>query len=244
MANGGTILVTTNGGVTWTPQSTGSSQSLNAVTFTDATHGWAVGDNGTILATAAGGWPDTTAPTTTVSGADALWHNAPVTVSFSAADNAGGSGVAKTEYQLDARAWTSGTSLTVSGDGTHTINYRSTDNAGNIEAAKSVIVRVDTRKPTSVATKNVTVTKGRKAKLAFKIDDPSPSCGSAKVTITIKLKKKVVKTITISNLATNKAASYSFKVSLKRGSYLWSVQATDIARNAGKASAARKLIVK
>ena len=203
-----------------------------------------MGDNGTILATAAGGWPDTTAPPTTVSGADALWHNAPVTVSFSAADNAGGSGVAKTEYQLGAGAWTTGTSLTVSGDGTHTINYRSTDNAGNIEAAKSVIVRVDTRKPTSVATKNVTVTKGRKAKLAFKIDDPSPSCGSAKVTITIKLKKKVVKTITISNLATNKAASYSFKVSLKRGSYLWSVQATDIARNAGKASAARKLIVK
>ena len=40
----GTIVATTDGGGTWTPQNTSTAERLAGVTFTDATHGWAVGD--------------------------------------------------------------------------------------------------------------------------------------------------------------------------------------------------------
>ena len=36
----------------WIQQSSGTDWWLNSVSFTDASHGWAVGDHGTILATA------------------------------------------------------------------------------------------------------------------------------------------------------------------------------------------------
>jgi len=43
---------------------------------------------------------------------------------------------------------------------------------------------------------------------------------------------------------TNATRSYSFRVTLKKGSYTWTVKATDAAGNAGTASAAKKLVVK
>jgi photosystem II stability/assembly factor-like uncharacterized protein len=51
----GTIIKTTDGGVTWTPQVVGVNELLNAVVFVDATTGWVVGANGTILHTTDGG---------------------------------------------------------------------------------------------------------------------------------------------------------------------------------------------
>jgi cytochrome c len=57
------------------------------------------------------------------------------------------SGVAITQYSVDGGVWTTGTSVTVSlpkrhkragtTAGTHTIQYRSTDKAGNVESVKS-----------------------------------------------------------------------------------------------------------
>ena len=98
--------------------------------------------------------PDITAPTTTVTGSDDKWHNKPVTVTFTATDEPGGSGVAFTEYSLSGGAiWTVGTSVTIaapanhSRDGVYMILYRSTDNAGNQGVAKSVTVKIDTRPP-------------------------------------------------------------------------------------------------
>ena len=84
-------------GAPWTPQSSGTAHSLHGVAFVESLHGWAVGDQGTILATATGG-KDVIAPTTTPSGAvDGRWYKAPVTVTLTATDGAGGSGVASTE---------------------------------------------------------------------------------------------------------------------------------------------------
>jgi photosystem II stability/assembly factor-like uncharacterized protein len=54
----GTILRSTDGGLTWSPQpapNPGSPGFLDAVYFTDATTGWAVGGEGTILNTSNGG---------------------------------------------------------------------------------------------------------------------------------------------------------------------------------------------
>ncbi|HEY5529969.1 MAG TPA: YCF48-related protein [Thermoleophilia bacterium] len=47
----GAVLVSSDGGLTWQRQDSGVDVDLNAVDFTDATHGWAVGDKGTVIAT-------------------------------------------------------------------------------------------------------------------------------------------------------------------------------------------------
>ncbi len=83
---------------------------------------------------------DTKAPVTTQSGADNAWHATPVTVTFKATDAL--SGVAFTEYQLDGGSWTRGTTLTVSAVGAHTVAYRSHDNAGNVETARTAQVNI------------------------------------------------------------------------------------------------------
>ena len=55
VGGGGTILRTTNGGATWTAQSSGTIQDLQSVFFMDANTGTAVGSAGTILRTTNGG---------------------------------------------------------------------------------------------------------------------------------------------------------------------------------------------
>src|SRR5206468_1317777 len=65
-----------------------------------------------------------------------------------AATDLGGSGVATTEYRLDdAASWTAGTSVAIASDGVHTIAYRSTDAAGNVEAVRTATVGIDTQAP-------------------------------------------------------------------------------------------------
>ena len=101
---------------------------------------------------------DKTAPVTTATLAPAEpngangWYTSPVTVTLAATDEAGGSGVDRTEYQLDGGAWTPYTGpVTVSGDGSHTLAYRSADKAGNVETAKTVTSKLDTTAPVSTA---------------------------------------------------------------------------------------------
>jgi adhesin/invasin len=95
---------------------------------------------------------DNTAPVTT-NNAPAGPQNHDVSVTLGATD--GLTGVASTEYSLDGGStWTSGTLVTIlasSGDGVHTIQYRSRDNAGNVEAIKSTSVTIDTTAPGGTA---------------------------------------------------------------------------------------------
>jgi hypothetical protein len=51
----GTILRTTDGGITWSPQVSGTTLDLNSVCFIDSSSGTAVGDGGTIIHTTDGG---------------------------------------------------------------------------------------------------------------------------------------------------------------------------------------------
>jgi photosynthesis system II assembly factor YCF48-like protein len=62
----GTIVATTDGGATWTAQTSGTTNTLIWVSFVDANHGWAVGEFGTIVATTDGGasWTAQTSGTT------------------------------------------------------------------------------------------------------------------------------------------------------------------------------------
>jgi hypothetical protein len=77
------------------------------------------------------------------------WNNTPVTVTLSASDT--GSGVAGTEYRLQGAAgWTPYVSaFPVVAEGVSAYEYRSTDMAGNTEAAKTVTVKIDTTAPTT-----------------------------------------------------------------------------------------------
>lgn len=76
------------------------------------------------------------------------WYAEAVTVSFSAADNL--SGAAKTEYSLDGGStWLTYTApVTLSQDNKYTVSYRSTDNAGNVEAARTISFNLDQAAPT------------------------------------------------------------------------------------------------
>ena len=94
---------------------------------------------------------DTTPPVTN-DDAPTGWHDHAVKVTLTAGDAS--SSVASTSWSTDAGAdWTQGTVVTVAApaghanDGVHAILYRSADNAGNVEAVKTAIVRIDTRPP-------------------------------------------------------------------------------------------------
>ena len=51
----GTILHTSDGGATWSPQESHTTFTLSGISFADAEHGWAVGNKGTIVHTSDGG---------------------------------------------------------------------------------------------------------------------------------------------------------------------------------------------
>jgi cytochrome c len=93
---------------------------------------------------------DATAPLTAAQFAapnDDGWHNGAIPVTLSAVDTA--SGVASTQYSLDGGPWKPYTEpVNVTGDGTHTVAYRSADRAGNVEQQKAATVKIDGTKPT------------------------------------------------------------------------------------------------
>jgi len=102
---------------------------------------------------------DTTAPTTTATAAPAApngtngWYTSDVNVTLAGNDGATGSGVDKIEYKVDGGAFAAYTApVAITTAGTHTLEFRSTDKAGNVEATKSLTVKVDKTAPTTTAT--------------------------------------------------------------------------------------------
>jgi peptidoglycan/xylan/chitin deacetylase (PgdA/CDA1 family) len=98
--------------------------------------------------------PDTDAPTSSIacnlSPCSTGWYGAAVSVTLSAAD--GGSGVAAIRYTTDGSDPTTASAtytapFTVSS--TTTVKYRAWDNAGNVEATNSQLIRIDTTAPVS-----------------------------------------------------------------------------------------------
>jgi len=71
------------------------------------------------------------------------------TVSLVATDP--GSGVAETLYSLDGGVLTTGTVVTAAGDGTHTVQFWSVDNASNVETPTIVAFLVDATAPATTS---------------------------------------------------------------------------------------------
>jgi hypothetical protein len=190
---------------------------------------------------------DSVAPVTSASGAvDNAWYKTGVTVNLSAADNAGGTGVASITYTLDGAAPVKVLGATaqvpVSGDGAHVITYAATDSSNNTEATRTLTVNIDGVSPVAAVLANATVRKGAKATIKYQVVD-TPA-GAAVTTIKIKNRAgKVVKTLK-STAAVGAAQKAKFTCKLAKGVYKVSAQAKDKAGNVSAVSAARKLTVR
>ena len=100
---------------------------------------------------------DITPPTTTATQSPAAnengWNNTSVTISLSAVDNPDGSGVNRIQYSLSGAQSGSQTvsggsaSMLLSAEGITTLSYYAVDNAGNQEATKTLVVRIDKTPP-------------------------------------------------------------------------------------------------
>jgi large repetitive protein len=94
---------------------------------------------------------DTEAPETISNVVDG-WNQGEVAVELTATDAL--SGVAQTFYSINGSEFAEGTAFTVTEEGVNEVSFYSVDNAGNVEAVKTVEVKIDTEAPETVS--NVT----------------------------------------------------------------------------------------
>jgi hypothetical protein len=87
-----------------------------------------------------------TAPPANTTAVSAAWSNTSVPITVTGTD-VGGSGVASVEWKLDGSAVQSTASLVVSGDGTHSLETRITDVAGNTSGWRLDQVKIDSSAP-------------------------------------------------------------------------------------------------
>jgi len=92
--------------------------------------------------------PDKTGPAT-VSDARTAYPGA-ATIHLTATDNAGGSGVDHTYWRLDGGQWQIDTVPSTNVPGMHTLEFYSVDKAGNAEAHKFVVFKIDLAAPVTV----------------------------------------------------------------------------------------------
>lgn len=168
--------------------------STNGSTWTDLTSVSGLSEANVCLkafASARATGQDLTPPTTT-DNTSSTWHRAPFTVSLTANDNSGGSGVAWTRYRINnAGGWWLGSSISFQtpsnhlNDGIHSLAYYSQDNAGNTESPRGCQVRIDTQAPGTSVNYGSPLTKGVDGKwhnydihFALTAQDPLPPTSS------------------------------------------------------------------
>lgn len=118
---------------------------------------------------------DKSAPNTMASG-NTNWTNGNVTLALSATDNL--SNVKSTSYRVNGGAVTAGSSVALSTEGVHTVEYWSEDNAGNTEVAKSVQVKIDRTAPSITPTFSTEALRGwfkANVTVGFVCADPEPT---------------------------------------------------------------------
>ena len=188
-------------------------------------------------------------PVTTQTGADDAWHNKPVTVTFTATDAGSAvSGVFATRYAVDAGSWRTGTTATVvapmdhSNDGLHTVKVSSTDNVGNEESPKELLVRIDTAGPATAA-KATSGRRGRAVALRYKVADSLSPMATAIRIVVRNSRGDAVKTIrpTARSTATWYSARWTPKA---RGTYRYHVYAKDLAGNAQSRVGSARVVVR
>ena len=90
------------------------------------------------------------------------WNTTSVSVTLSATDNPGGSGVQNIRYSLSGAQVSpvvvagNPVTITITAEGVTTISYFATDVAGNVETTKSLTIKIDKTAPVTVATETPT----------------------------------------------------------------------------------------
>ena len=166
---------------------------------------------------------DRTAPVTGVAGVPAGWVRHPVELGFTA--RAAGAPVDFTEYRVGGGAWTEGASVTVSRQGETTVEYQSADIAGNVEAAKSCVVKIDSVAPKVTAYGPTTAWRGGNARFAFRVSDASG--GSVSVKIGITQYGKQITTYNVGTKPSGRKVVGIVKCTLPAGRYSWRVIVRD-----------------
>jgi len=83
---------------------------------------------------------------------NAGWYVSAVPFTASASDPAPSSGIASTQYVVDGGAPQAGASVSIGADGSHTVYFVTTDNAGNVSAPSATLsVKID-RTPPAIST--------------------------------------------------------------------------------------------
>jgi hypothetical protein len=123
----------------------------------DYADSWIPGGIGTLTPN----WSETVPPTSTVTTNPVVpssgWYNGPVSLNFSASDNAHGSRVKSLQVSINSQStvfndpFAQAATLTAAGDGIHSVTYFATDYAGNVESLKSLDVRIDGTAPVTSA---------------------------------------------------------------------------------------------
>jgi peptidoglycan/xylan/chitin deacetylase (PgdA/CDA1 family) len=152
------------------------------------------------------------------------WYAAPVNVELSATDDE--SGVAVIRYTLDGSEPT-GSSTAFSGpfaiSATRTVSFRAWDNAGNVEATKSQLLRIDTEAPSVVV---ISPANGSTVKGKVKVSADATDVASGVVQVSFRANGTLIGTKTSApyfvNWQTNK---------LPPGQYTLTAVAADAAGN-------------
>ena len=105
----------------------------------------------------------------------------------------GGTGAITTLYRLDRGGWTTYSGVfDVHGDGSHLVQYYSSDSVGATETIRAGFVNIDTVSPSSRATartvRRAKVRKGMKVPVRVTLKDPVPSCGRVRLVTTVSTK--------------------------------------------------------
>ena len=183
----------------------------------------------------------TTPPTTTVSGLRSGWVRHAVTLHFMATPAAGGGAIAYTEHRLDGGAWTRGTSVTIAGQGTTTVWYRSADIYGNLETVRSCTVRIDTAAPTVKDKGTMVLSRGRTASFAYRLADNLARRLTCRLIVTQFGKAKLV--VKGGSQPVGQWLTLRTPVSLPSGCYSWRIVAADQAGNVSWGAPRRLLVV-
>jgi YVTN family beta-propeller protein len=191
---------------------------------------------------------DTVAPATAADAAPPAgatgWNNGTVSVNLTATDNEGGSGIESIAYTVtNGQSSGSGTvlaasaTISVSAEGVNSISYRATDKAGNVEAAKSLTVRIDRSAPVSTAARTPApdANGGNTTPVAVTVGATDNAGGGGVQSITV-----LRTTATGTSGETFPGASASFTVSAQ-GTTTVAYYATD---NAGNVEATKSLTIR
>jgi hypothetical protein len=128
--------------------------------------------------------------------------------------------------------------------GTHVVEAEYRQDGGDPVGTWDEIF-VDTVRPRPKAVRDVSVRRGKKVVLRYRVDDDEP-CGptcTAVISVTTR-GGSVLKTFVRRNMPVNEQGTVAFRCTLPRGSYRWTVTARDSAGNAQLKAGTKRFVVR